>query len=56
MKIQMLRRQNAADLQFPAINPANAAARDEFRRNTFPPDNHTPPAPPAPPQPTPSAK
>ena len=48
--------QNAADLQFPAINPANAAARDEFRLNTFPPDNHAPPAPPTPPQPTPPAK
>ncbi len=48
--------QNAADLEFPAINPANAAERDEFRLNTFPPDNHAPPAPPAPPQPTPSAK
>ena len=48
--------QNAADLQFPAINPANAATRDEFRLNTFPPDNHTPPAPPAPPQPTPTTK
>jgi hypothetical protein len=45
--------QNAADLEFPAINPANAATRDEFRLNTFPPDNH---APPAPPQPTPPAK
>jgi hypothetical protein len=41
--------QNAADLEFPAINPANAAERDEFRLNTFPPDNHTPPVPPTPP-------
>ncbi|HZL78238.1 MAG TPA: hypothetical protein VFC17_05245 [Candidatus Limnocylindrales bacterium] len=48
--------QNAADLEFPAINPANAAERDEFRLNTFPPDNHAPPAPPAPPQPTPPTK
>ncbi len=48
--------QNAADLEFPAINPANAAERDEFRLNTFPPDNHAPPAPPTPPQPTPPAK
>jgi hypothetical protein len=48
--------QNAADLEFPAINPANAAERDEFRLNTFPPDNHTAPAPPTPPQPTPRAK
>ncbi len=38
--------QYAADLEFPAINPANAAVRDEFRLNTFLPDNHTPPAPP----------
>ena len=48
--------QNAADLEFPAINPANAAERDEFRLNTFPPDNHAPPAPPSPPQPTPPTK
>jgi hypothetical protein len=45
--------QNAADLEFPAINPANAAERDEFRLNTFPPDNH---AAPTPPQPTPTTK
>jgi hypothetical protein len=44
--------ENAADLQFPATDPANAPQRDEFKLNTFPPDNHTPPAPPAPPQPT----
>jgi len=48
--------QNAADLEFPAINPANAAVRDEFRLNTFPPDNHAPPAPPTPPQQTPPTK
>src|ERR1017187_957116 len=40
--------QNAADLEFPATNPANAATRDEFRLNTFPLDNHTPPATPTP--------
>lgn len=45
--------QNAADLEYPATNPANAATHDEFRLNTFPPDNH---APPTPPQPTPPAK
>ena len=48
--------QNAADLEFPATNPANAATRDEFLLNTFPLDNHTPPATPTPPQPTPPAK
>jgi len=56
MNIQTIHCPNAADLEFPAINPANAAERDEFRLNTFPPDNHTPPAPPTPPQPTPPAK
>jgi hypothetical protein len=40
--------QNAADLEYPATDPANAAERDEFRLNTFPPDNHAPPAPPTP--------
>jgi hypothetical protein len=48
--------QNAADLEFPATDPTNAAERDEFRLNTFPPDNHAPPAPPTPPQPTPPTK
>lgn len=53
--------QNAADLQFPATNPANAGVRDEFQLGIFPPDhggNHIPPppAPPASPQQTPSAK
>ena len=48
--------QNAADLQCPATNPANAGVRDEFLFG-FPPDhggNHAPP--PAPPQPAPTAK
>ena len=47
--------QNAANLEFPAIIPANAPIRDEFRLNTFPPDNHTPPepTPPTPPVTTP---
>ncbi|HTX20280.1 MAG TPA: hypothetical protein VMD27_00255 [Candidatus Aquilonibacter sp.] len=43
--------QNAADLELPVTNPANAGARDEFRLAHFPPDtggNHEPPAPPAP--------
>jgi hypothetical protein len=48
--------QNTRGLEFPATDPANAAERDEFRLNTFPPDNHAPPAPPTPPQPTPTAK
>jgi hypothetical protein len=47
--------QNAADLQWPAGNPANAGVRAEFLLGIFPPDhggNHAPaPAPtPAPPQ------
>jgi hypothetical protein len=29
--------QNAANLQWPATDPANAGVRDEFRLNTFPP-------------------
>ncbi len=41
--------QNAADLQWPATNPANAGVRTEFLLGTFPPDhggNHAPaPAP-----------
>jgi hypothetical protein len=47
--------QNAADLQWPATDPANAGVRDEFRLNTFPPastsGNGTPP--PTPPPATP---
>ncbi len=45
--------QNAADLQWPASDPANAGVRDEFRLGIFPPDhggNHTPA-----PAPTPTA-
>ena len=41
--------QNAADLEFPATDPANAAIRAEFRLGIFPPDHHAPPAPPTPP-------
>jgi hypothetical protein len=48
--------QNAADLEFPATNPANAPARAEFRLGIFPPDHHAPPAAPVPTPPTPSAK
>ena len=52
--------QNAADLQWPAEQPANAGVRDEFRLNTFPPRGSsgggtTPPPPPTP-SPTPPAK
>jgi hypothetical protein len=49
---QLLTIQNAADLQWPASNPANAGIRDQFRLNTFPPASHTPP-PPAPATPHP---
>jgi hypothetical protein len=48
--------QNAADLEYPATNPANAPIRDEFRIGPFPPDhhtNHTTPTPPPVPTPTP---
>ncbi len=49
---QLLTIQNAADLQWPAIDPANAGVRDEFRLNTFPPastgGNGTPPPTPSP--------
>jgi len=47
--------QNAADLQWPVSNPANAGIRDQFRLNTFPPASTTalatPPTPPATPHP-----
>ena len=47
--------QNAADLQFPASNPANVGVRGQFLLGIFPPDhggNHTPPpTPPATPHP-----
>jgi hypothetical protein len=42
--------QNAADLQWPAADPANAGVRGEFLLGIFPPDhggNHTPTPPPA---------
>ena len=50
--------QNAADLQWPAADPANAGVRGEFLLGIFPPDhggNHTPPPPPPAPQ-TPPTK
>lgn len=40
--------QNAADMEWPATDPANAGVRGEFLLGVFPPDhggNHTPPAP-----------
>ncbi|MEI6078635.1 MAG: hypothetical protein WCS94_23865, partial [Verrucomicrobiota bacterium] len=40
--------QNAADLEFPATDPANAPARAEFKLGIFPPDHHVPPATPTP--------
>jgi hypothetical protein len=44
--------QNAANLELPATNPANAPARAEFRLGLFPPDHHVAPAAPEPtPQP-----
>jgi hypothetical protein len=49
--------QNAADLEWPATDPANAGVREEFLLGIFPPDhggNHAPS--PAPPQPTPATK
>jgi hypothetical protein len=49
--------QNAADLEFPATDPANAPARAEFKLGIFPPDHHVPPATPMPvPATTPPAK
>ena len=45
--------QNAADLEFPATDPANAPIRAEFRLGIFPPDQHTAPAPAPTPTPTP---
>jgi len=48
--------QNAADLEFPATDPANAPARAEFKLGSFPPDHHVAPAAPAPTPATPPAK
>jgi hypothetical protein len=48
---RLLTIQNAADLQWPATDPANAGIRDQFRLNQFPPagGNGSPtPPPPAP--------
>jgi hypothetical protein len=48
MKIQTIHCPNAADLEFPATDPANAPARAEFKLGIFPPDHHVPPATPTP--------
>ena len=49
--------QNAADLQWPAEDPANTGVRDEFRLTTFPPrGGAAAPEPPAPPPTPPPAK
>jgi hypothetical protein len=48
LKTQTLRCQNAADLELPATDPANAPARAEFRLGIFPPDHHVAPAVPTP--------
>jgi hypothetical protein len=40
--------QNAADLEFPATDPANAPARAKFKLGILPPDHHVPPATPTP--------
>jgi hypothetical protein len=47
--------QNATDLEFPAIDPANAPARAEFKLGIFPPDHHVAPAAPTP-TPTPATQ
>jgi len=51
-------RQNAADLEFPAIpqSGTNAPARAEFKLGIFPPDHHVPPAAPPPPTTTTTPK
>src|ERR1017187_1234825 len=53
---RLLTIQNAADLQWPAGDPANAGVRDEFRLNTFPPASGTSPVTPPTPPPAPQAK
>jgi hypothetical protein len=47
---------NAADLEFPATDPANGPARAEFKLGLFPPDHHVPPATLAPTATTPPAR
>jgi hypothetical protein len=43
----------AADLEFPASDPASAPARAEFKQGIFPPDHHVPPPTPTPTTPKP---
>ncbi len=50
---RLLTIQNAANLQWPATNPANAGIRDQFRLNTFPPAEPSAPVKPTPTTPTP---
>jgi hypothetical protein len=50
---RLLTIQNAADLQWPASDPANTGIRDQFRLNTFQPANDNGAA--APPTPPPAA-
>jgi len=45
--------QNAANLEYPATDPANTPTRTEFRLGIFPPTHHTTVAPPTPTPPTP---
>jgi len=44
MKMKTLHCPNAADLEFPATDPAKAPARAEFKLGGFPPDHLVPPA------------
>jgi len=48
--------QNAADLELPATDPANAPARAEFKLGLFPPDHHSPASTPTPTPAAPPAK
>lgn len=53
---RLLTIQNAANLQWPESDPANAGIRDQFRLNTFPPAGGGGPAtPPTPPPAAPQA-
>ena len=57
---RLLTVQNAANLQWPESDPANAQTRADFRLGKFPPKDHgghhVEPTPPTPPAPTPTAK
>ena len=56
MKVKMLRCQDAADLEYPATDPANAPIRAEFRLDIFPPSHHAPAMEPSPTPPTQTIK